>query len=55
MLKMDTPHGHLKIFQAFGITTKQYNDLLEERLTAEKLVEKHRRVNPLLITDLNKK
>jgi hypothetical protein len=55
MLKIDTPRGHLKIFQAFGITTKQFSDLLEERITAEKLVEKHWRENPLLLTDLNKK
>ena len=54
MKELDTPHGHLKFLQVFGITTEEYNDLKNEKYTVEDLLNNHRLNNPLLITDLTR-
>lgn len=54
MKEIDTPHGHVKFLQVFGITTEEYNDLRNEKYTVEDLINKHRQTNPLLITDLSR-
>lgn len=55
MGEIETPHGHVKFLQIFGITTKEYNDLQEKKYTVKELLEKHKSSNPLLITDLSRK
>ncbi len=52
MKELDTPHGHLKFLQVFGITTQEYEDILHEKITPEELIHTHQLTNPLLITDL---
>lgn len=54
MREIDTPHGHMKFLQAFGITTEEYNDLRSEKYSVEDLLNQHRLTNPLLITDLTR-
>lgn len=54
MQEIDTPHGHIKFLQIFGITTTEYNDLKEKKYTVKELLNKHQQVNPLLITDLTR-
>ncbi len=53
--ELDTPHGHLKFLQLFGITTEEYQDIEDKKYTAKELVDKHKKTNPLLITDLFRK
>ncbi len=55
MKEIDTPHGHMKFLQVFGITTQEYNDLRAEKYTVEDLLNRHKLTNPLLITDLARK
>ena len=55
MKEIDTPHGHLKFLQVFGITTEEITAIEEEKQTPEEILEKHRLTNPLLITDLMRK
>ena len=55
MQEIDTPHGHVKFLQAYGITTQEYNDLNERKYSTKTLLDKHRLTNPLLITDLTRK
>jgi len=52
--EIDTPHGHLKFLQLYGITTEEYSDIKEKKYTAKELIEKHKIENPLLITDLDR-
>lgn len=49
---MDTPHGRVEFIQAFGITQSELNTLTDTRVTAEAIIEHHRKTNPLLVTDL---
>lgn len=53
--ELDTPHGHLKFLQLFGITTQEYQAIEDKKYTAKELIEKHKLTNPLLITDLFRK
>jgi hypothetical protein len=55
MQELDTPHGHIKFLQLFGITTQEYNDLKEQKYSAKELLSRHKLTNPLLITDLKRK
>lgn len=52
---VDSPHGLIEFIQLFGITESELNDIKNKVITCEELVEKHRKVNPLLITDLQRK
>jgi hypothetical protein len=55
MKEIDTPHGHIKFIQIFGLTTREYNDLKQKEYTVEDLLKKHIPTNPLLITDLDRR
>jgi Suppressor of fused protein (SUFU) len=55
MEELNTPHGYLKFIQLFGITSREYLDLKEKKYTSKELIEKHKKTNPLLITDLTRK
>lgn len=55
--KIETPHGEVTFLQMVGLTTSEYEQLknnpkMEE---TEKLIEKLKQSNPLLITDLDRK
>lgn len=52
---IETPHGGVEFIQAFGITQEELDKLKYSRHTAEELIEEHRKTNPLLITDLERK
>ncbi len=55
--KINTPHGEVQFLQMVGITSKEYEQLLVNPKTTEtqKLLERLRKENPLLITDLKRK
>lgn len=55
--KINTVHGELTFIQLVGITTAELKKLQENPKTSEveKLIEKLKKDNPLLITDLNRK
>ncbi len=55
--KINTPHGEVQFLQMVGITSKEYEQLLSNPKTTEteKLLEKLRKDNPLLITDLKRR
>nr|WP_295864407.1 suppressor of fused domain protein [uncultured Chitinophaga sp.] len=52
-----TPHGDVTFLQMVGITTKEYESLMQNPTTAEceQLLQRLRANNPLLITDLDRK
>lgn len=52
--KIDTPHGEVSFLQMVGITSKELEFLKNDPTTdqVKKLVDKMRKDNPLLITDL---
>lgn len=52
---IDSPHGRVEFIQAFGITQSEVDALMEGRRTCEEIVETHRAMNPLLVTDLGRK
>lgn len=52
---VDTPHGHVDFIQAFGITQSELDSLLHKTGTCEQIVERHRKINPLLVTDLEQR
>ncbi len=52
---ISTPHGRVEFIQAFGITQSELDSFRDTKETAERLIEKHRAINPLLITDLARK
>ena len=55
--KIDTPHGEVMFLQMVGLTTNEYEELKQNPNTneTEKLIEKLKQTNELLITDLNRK
>lgn len=55
--KIDTPHGEVMFLQMVGLTTSEYEELKQNPKTTEteKLIEKLKQNNKLLITDLNRK
>jgi hypothetical protein len=55
MKVIDTPHGSCRFIQIFGITTQEYQDLRDRKYTVRELLDKHLAINPLLITDLDRK
>lgn len=52
---IDTPHGKIEFLQAFGITQSELDSLMENTRTVEEIIDVHRKTNPLLITDLDRK
>ncbi|QJB31704.1 suppressor of fused domain protein [Chitinophaga oryzae] len=52
-----TPHGEVTFLQMVGITTKEYESLMQNPTIGEceKLLQRLRADNPLLITDLDRK
>ena len=55
--KIDTPHGEVMFLQAVGLTTAEFQELKKNPITTEteKLINKLRQDNRLLITDLDRK
>ena len=55
--KIETPHGEVMFLQMFGLTTAEYEALKQNPKTNEtqKLIEKLKQTNELLITDLSRK
>ena len=53
--KIQTPHGEVSFLQIVGITSAEYEHIKENPDTVEELVNKLKKDNPLLITDLNRK
>lgn len=51
---IDTPHGRVEFVQAFGITAGELDRIKSKAVTCEEVIAEHRRVNPLLITDLDR-
>jgi hypothetical protein len=55
MQELDTPHGHIKFLQVFGITSDEYVELRDKKRSVIDLLDSHKSRNPLLITDLTRK
>ncbi|MGN8059130.1 suppressor of fused domain protein [Pedobacter sp. 22163] len=55
--KMDTPHGEVSFLQLVGITNAEVEDLKKSPTigAVQELIEKLKKDNPLLITDLTRK
>jgi hypothetical protein len=55
--KIETPHGEVSFLQIVGITNKEVKELGENPSIeeVEKLIDRLKEKNPLLITDLNRK
>ncbi len=55
--KIETPHGEVMFLQMVGLTTAEYEALKQNPKTNEtqKLIEKLKQTNELLITDLSRK
>ncbi len=51
---IDTPHGRVEFLQAFGITSGELEGLKNKSVTCEQVIERNRRTNPLLVTDLSR-
>jgi hypothetical protein len=52
---VDSPHGRVEFIQAFGLTQSELDSLTDTKHTAERIIEHHRKTNPLLVTDLGRK
>ena len=53
--EIQTPNGSVKFLQIYGITSNEYELLINKEISAEELVKSHLISNPLLITDLKRK
>ena len=55
--KIETPHGEVVFLQMIGLTTEEYETLKQNPKTTEteKLIQKLKQGNNMLITDLNRK
>ena len=51
---IDTPHGRVEFVLAFGITAGELERIKSKDETCEQMIEGHRRVNPLLVTNLDR-
>ena len=52
---LDSPHGRVEFIQAFGITQTELDSLKDIKQDAEEIIERRRKTNPLLVTDLARK
>lgn len=52
---IDTPHGRVEFIQAFGITANELDSIRNKRVTCEAVINGHRKSNPMLITDLDRR
>lgn len=52
---IDSPHGRVEFVQAFGITQREVDALKAKTRTCQEIVERHRIINPLLVTDLTRR
>jgi hypothetical protein len=50
-----TPHGRVEFVQGFGINQAEIDELIAKKRTTSAILDEHRRLNPLLITDLNRR
>lgn len=51
---IDTVHGRVEFLQVFGITQKEFDQIKNIDKNAEKVLEKHKKINPLLVTDISR-
>lgn len=51
----ETPLGHVDFIQAFGLTQSELDSLMNKSKKCEEIIELHRKSNPLLVTDLERK
>ncbi len=52
---IDTPHGRVEFVQAFGITSNELDRIKTKAATCEEVIRDQRTVNPLLVTDLDRR
>ena len=52
---VQTPHGQVEFIQGFGLVQNEIDSLLNKKTTVKEILDEHRRSNPLLVTDLNRK
>lgn len=52
---IDTPHGRVEFLQAFGLTSSEVAALKAKQQSAAEIIARQQAMNPLLITDLNRR
>lgn len=52
---IESPHGRVEFLQAFGITSGELASLIAKSRSCEQIIEEQRRLNPLLVTDLERR
>lgn len=52
---VETPHGRVDYIQAFGLTQSEIDGLIAKRITCREIIDRLKAVNPLLITDLDRR
>jgi len=52
---LDSPHWRIEFIQAFGITQTELDSLKDIKQDAKEIIERRRKTNPLLVTDLARK
>ncbi|MEL7061190.1 MAG: suppressor of fused domain protein [Acidobacteriota bacterium] len=52
---LSSPHGQVDFLQAFGVTQTELDAFKDRRQSVQQVIDRHREVNPLLITDLARK
>jgi Suppressor of fused protein (SUFU) len=51
---INSPHGRVEFVQGFGLTQPEIDSLINKTDTVDAILERHRRGNPLLVTDLSR-
>ena len=51
---IDTPHGRVEFVQGFGVTASELERIKNKAASCKQVIDAHRRVNPLLVTDLHR-
>ncbi len=52
---IESPHGTVEFIQAFGITSAELASLKAKSRSSRQIIEEQRRLNPMLVTDLDRR
>jgi len=52
---VQTPHGQVEFIQGFGLVQNEIDSLMDKSKTVKEILDEHRQLNPLLVTDLTRK
>ena len=52
---METENGKVEFLQIFGVTTSEYQNIVEKKTDRREFISEELNKNPLLITDVERK